>query len=84
MKEFERRALDNPTRGATLDPFIRYTVAAGALAVAASGLEISGEFAERVHCYVSAGLGGMTTMEATCKTLREKGHGTASRRTSCR
>ena len=38
-----------------------------------SGLEIEGEFAERVGCFVGAGLGGVTTIEATCKTLREKG-----------
>jgi 3-oxoacyl-[acyl-carrier-protein] synthase II len=57
----------------TLDPFIRYAVAAGSLAVADSGLEIKGEFAERVGCFVGAGLGGVTTIEATCKTLSEKG-----------
>jgi 3-oxoacyl-[acyl-carrier-protein] synthase II len=57
----------------TLDPFIRYAVAAGSLAVADSGLEIKGEFAERVGCYIGAGLGGVTTIEATCKTLQEKG-----------
>ena len=57
----------------TLDPFVQYAVAAGSLAVADSGLEITGEFAERVGCYVGAGLGGVTTIEATCKTLWEKG-----------
>ena len=43
------------------------------MAVADSGLEIKGEFAERVGCFVGAGLGGVTTIEATCKTLWEKG-----------
>jgi 3-oxoacyl-[acyl-carrier-protein] synthase II len=57
----------------TLDPFLQYAVAAGSLAVADSGLEISGEFAERVGCFVGAGLGGVTTIEATCKSLWEKG-----------
>jgi 3-oxoacyl-[acyl-carrier-protein] synthase II len=57
----------------TVDPFIQYAVAAGALAVEDSGLEIKGEFAERVGCFVGAGLGGVTTIEATCKTLAEKG-----------
>src|SRR5580693_4098898 len=38
-----------------------------------TGLEVSGEFAERVGCFVGAGLGGVTTIEATCKTLGEKG-----------
>ena len=41
--------------------------------MADSGLEIKGEFAERVGCFVGAGLGGVSTIEATCKTLWEKG-----------
>ena len=57
----------------TLDPFIQYAVAAGSLAVADSGIEIKGEFGERVGCFVGAGLGGVTTIEATCKSLSEKG-----------
>ena len=57
----------------TMDPFIQYAVAAGSLAVADSGLEIKGELAERVGCFVGAGLGGVTTIEAVCKTLLEKG-----------
>jgi 3-oxoacyl-[acyl-carrier-protein] synthase II len=57
----------------TMDPFIQYAVAAGSLAIADSGLEIKGEFAERVGCFLGAGLGGVTTIEATCRTLAEKG-----------
>ncbi len=57
----------------TFDPFIQYAVAAGSLAVADSGIEIKGEFGERVGCFVGAGLGGVTTIEATCKSLSEKG-----------
>jgi len=69
----------DPTRWVTsrevrsLDPFVQYAIGAGALAVADSGLEIKGPFAERVGCFVGAGLGGVTTIEATCKTLWEKG-----------
>jgi 3-oxoacyl-[acyl-carrier-protein] synthase II len=69
----------DPTRWVTsrevrsLDPFVRYAIAAGALAVGDSGLKIEGAFAERVGCFVGAGLGGVTTIEATCKTLWEKG-----------
>jgi 3-oxoacyl-[acyl-carrier-protein] synthase II len=69
----------DPTRWVTsrevrsLDPFVQYAIAAGALAVADSGLKIEGAFAERVGCFVGAGLGGVTTIEATCKTLWEKG-----------
>jgi len=69
----------DPTRWVTgrevrsLDPFVQYAIAAGALAMEDSGLKIEGAFAERVGCFVGAGLGGVTTIEATCKTLWEKG-----------
>ena len=69
----------DPTRWMTgrdaknVDPFIQYAIAAAALAVDDSGLEIKGEFAERVGCFVGAGLGGVTTIEATCRTLWDKG-----------
>ncbi|HET6282282.1 MAG TPA: beta-ketoacyl-ACP synthase II [Polyangia bacterium] len=57
----------------TIDPFIQYAIGAASLAMADSGLKIEGEFAERVGCFVGAGLGGVTTIEAVCKTLGEKG-----------
>jgi len=57
----------------TVDPFIQYAVAAATLAVEDSGIKIEGEFAERVGCFVGAGLGGVSTIEAACKTLAEKG-----------
>jgi 3-oxoacyl-[acyl-carrier-protein] synthase II len=69
----------DPTRWMTnreskqIDAFIQYAIAAAALAVEDSGIEIKGEFAERVGCFVGAGLGGVTTIESTCKTLWEKG-----------
>jgi len=69
----------DPTRWVTgrevrsLDPFVQYAIAAGALAMEDSGLKIEGAFAERVGCFLGAGLGGVTTIEATCKTLWEKG-----------
>ncbi len=56
-----------------VDLFIQYAIAAGTMALQDSKLEISGEFAERVGCYVGAGLGGLTTLEATHTTLQAKG-----------
>jgi 3-oxoacyl-[acyl-carrier-protein] synthase II len=56
-----------------IDPFIQYAIAAGAIAMEDSGLKIEGEFAERVGCYVGAGLGGITTIEATKLSMIEKG-----------
>jgi 3-oxoacyl-[acyl-carrier-protein] synthase II len=57
----------------TIDPFIQYALAAATLAMNDSGLKIEGEFGERVGCFVGAGLGGVTSIEAACKTLAEKG-----------
>jgi 3-oxoacyl-[acyl-carrier-protein] synthase II len=57
----------------TIDPFILYALGGAALAVEDSGLEIKGAFAERVGCFVGAGLGGVTTIENACRTLAEKG-----------
>jgi len=73
VKGFEPTRWMTPREAKTLDPFVQYAMVAGSLAVADSGLEISGDFAERVGCYVGAGLGGVTTIEATCKTLWDKG-----------
>ncbi|HEY0714853.1 MAG TPA: beta-ketoacyl-ACP synthase II [Polyangia bacterium] len=56
-----------------VDPFIQYAIAAGAMAMNDSGLKVEGEFAERVGCFVGAGLGGITTIEATKMTLNAKG-----------
>ena len=56
-----------------VDKFIQYAIASASLAIDDSGLKIEGEFAERVGCYVGAGLGGVTSIEAACKTMAEKG-----------
>jgi 3-oxoacyl-[acyl-carrier-protein] synthase II len=74
----EVKAFD-PTRWMTsrdaknIDPFIQFAIAGATLAVEDSGLEIKGAFAERVGCFVGAGLGGVTTIEAACRTLTAKG-----------
>jgi 3-oxoacyl-[acyl-carrier-protein] synthase II len=56
----------------TVDLFIQFAMAAGVMAVEDSGLKIEGE-AERVGCYVGAGLGGLATLENTHTTLQAKG-----------
>jgi 3-oxoacyl-[acyl-carrier-protein] synthase II len=56
-----------------IDRFIQYAVAAADIAIKDSGLKIEGAFAERVGCYVGAGLGGVTSIEAACSTLTTKG-----------
>ncbi len=56
-----------------VDRFIQFAIGAGAMAVADSGLKIEGAFAERVGCYVGAGLGGLQTIEDTKMSLNAKG-----------
>jgi 3-oxoacyl-[acyl-carrier-protein] synthase II len=55
-----------------MDPFVQFGVAACDLAVADSGLDVK-RAPERVGVYVGAGLGGVTSIERTHKTLMEKG-----------
>jgi 3-oxoacyl-[acyl-carrier-protein] synthase II len=69
----------DPTRWMTsreakqVDLFIQFAIAAGTMAMADSKLTIAGEMAERVGCYVGAGLGGLATLEATHANLAAKG-----------
>jgi 3-oxoacyl-[acyl-carrier-protein] synthase II len=73
VKNFDPTRWVSSREAKTIDPFILYALAGAALAVQDSGLEIKGEFAERVGCFVGAGLGGVTTIENACRTLAEKG-----------
>jgi 3-oxoacyl-[acyl-carrier-protein] synthase II len=73
VKSFDPTRWVTSREAKTIDSFIQYAIAAASLAVADSGLTIQGEFAERVGCFVGAGLGGVTTIESACRTLAEKG-----------
>jgi len=73
VKGFDPTRWVSSREARTIDPFIQYALAASSLAVEDSGIKIEGEFAERVGCFVGAGLGGVTSIEAACKTLTEKG-----------
>jgi len=57
----------------TMDPFVQYAMVAGTMAIDDSGLEIEGELAERAGCFIGAGLGGVSTIEATHGALLAKG-----------
>jgi 3-oxoacyl-[acyl-carrier-protein] synthase II len=69
----------DPTRWMTsreakqVDLFIQYAIAAGSMAMQDAKLTITPEIAERVGCYIGAGLGGLTTLEATHSNLQVKG-----------
>ena len=56
-----------------MDPFVHYGVAASAMAIADSGLEISGEAAERIGVALGAGIGGLHGIEETTLKLAEGG-----------
>jgi 3-oxoacyl-[acyl-carrier-protein] synthase II len=55
------------------DPFMHYGMGAGAEALADSGLEITEAVAERVGCAVSAGIGGIDTIERNYELALAKG-----------
>jgi 3-oxoacyl-[acyl-carrier-protein] synthase II len=73
VKDFDPTRWMSSRDAKTTDPFIQYALAAASLAIADSGLEIKDAFAERVGCFVGAGLGGVTTIENACRTLAAKG-----------
>jgi 3-oxoacyl-[acyl-carrier-protein] synthase II len=73
VKNFEPTRWISSRDARTTDPFIQYALAGAALAMEDSGLEIKDSFAERVGCFVGAGLGGVSTIENACRTLAEKG-----------
>jgi len=73
VKGFDHTKWMTSREAKSVDLFIQFAIAAGAMAVEDSGLKIEGEFAERVGCYVGAGLGGLTTLENTHTTLQAKG-----------
>jgi 3-oxoacyl-[acyl-carrier-protein] synthase II len=56
-----------------VDLFIQYAIAAATMAMDDAKLKVTPDIAERVGCYVGAGLGGLTTLEATHSTLQIKG-----------
>jgi 3-oxoacyl-[acyl-carrier-protein] synthase II len=56
-----------------MDPFIHYAVAAAKMAVQAAGLTITPENAESIGVVVGSGIGGIGSLEETCRVATEKG-----------
>jgi 3-oxoacyl-[acyl-carrier-protein] synthase II len=73
VKQFDPTRWMTSREAKTVDLFIQFAIAASAMAMEDSGLKIAGEMAERVGCFVGAGLGGLATLEATHSTLLQKG-----------
>jgi 3-oxoacyl-[acyl-carrier-protein] synthase II len=73
VKDFDPTKWMTGREAKSVDRFIQFAIAAGAMAMEDSGMKIEGAEAERVGCYVGAGLGGLSTIENTHATLQEKG-----------
>jgi 3-oxoacyl-[acyl-carrier-protein] synthase II len=73
IKGFDATRWMTSREAKNIDLFIQFALAAGAFAMEDSGLKIEGDFADRVGCYVGAGLGGLSTIEETHTTLQQKG-----------
>ncbi len=56
-----------------MDPFIHYAVAAAKMALQASGFEINDSNTERIGVVVGSGIGGIGSLEETCRVATEKG-----------
>jgi 3-oxoacyl-[acyl-carrier-protein] synthase II len=75
VKDFEptRWMSAREAKSSAADPFVQYAMAAGALAMSDAGLTLQGAACERAGCFVGSGMGGLSTIEATCATYAEKG-----------
>ncbi len=56
-----------------MDRFIQFSMVAGNEAIRNSGLEISEEIADLIGVYIGAGIGGVTTIEATTTKFNQTG-----------
>lgn len=61
-----------------MDRFIEFAVGAGQMAIRDAGLELTDEERNEAGCFVGVGLGGLQTLEATKKTILERGPGRIS------
>ena len=73
VKGFDPQRYIEKKRLREMDTFIHYAIAAGDMAVKASGLEPSAAEAERVGTLVGVGLGGLGLIQEMAQTLQSKG-----------
>lgn len=73
LKGFDPSTLLERKEIRRLDPFVHYAVGAAQEAVDDAGLDITKESAERVGVLVGSGIGGLTSIEANCRVLIERG-----------
>ncbi|MEM9384956.1 MAG: beta-ketoacyl-ACP synthase II [Pseudomonadota bacterium] len=74
ISDFDLGAYLEPKEARKMDPFMHYGIAAGADALVDAGFEdIDDELAERIGCAVSAGIGGIGTIERNYEAALDKG-----------
>lgn len=78
VHDFEAKRWMDPKEIRRNDLFIQFAIAAADMALEDANYKVTPEEAERVGCIVGAGLGGLSTIETTAKTLFERGPGRIS------
>jgi 3-oxoacyl-[acyl-carrier-protein] synthase II len=73
VKNFDVAQYLSPKEARKLDLFIQYGLAAGFQAVRDSGLDINDGNRERIGVAMGSGIGGLTNIEETCRTLHDQG-----------
>jgi 3-oxoacyl-[acyl-carrier-protein] synthase II len=74
VRGFDVTAYMSGKEAKRFDPFVHYGVAASVQAVADSGLDLSGEYNDRIGVAVGSGIGGIGTIFKTCVAFHEAGH----------
>jgi len=73
IRNFDVSAYLEPKEARKCDPFIHYGIAVSVQAIKDSGLEVKEAEAHRIGVVMGAGIGGISTIEATDEKLREGG-----------
>lgn len=73
VKNFDVAQYLSPKEARKLDLFIQYGLAAGFQAVRDAGLDITDANRERIGVAMGSGIGGLTNIEDTCRTLHDQG-----------
>ena len=78
VKNFDPAAYIEKKEIKKLARFMQFAIAASDCAMAASGLQVTGELSERVGVYIGSGIGGFEVIEREHKKLLEGGPGKIS------
>lgn len=73
VKEFDPGLYMDKKEAKRMDRFAQYGVAAAVLALRDAALTVDDANADDIGVYVSAGIGGLETLENQCEVLKEKG-----------